>query len=177
MDFRAYIDGQSEMIVQASSVQWHNLAFTVPGYWDPLTGLSSDPKPTYISSSLNGSPVLTNYAWMPAWTNYAWDTLSSVFTGLNPALPVDNMNVTLSVIQAREALTIGQYPSVGNGYALILNFDDYTTPGAEWYEGKVTITTSPIPEPSSLLLVGAGVGGIALATWCKRENSFGKSGE
>ncbi len=62
-------------------------------------------------------------------------------------------------MQARRSLTIYQMPGAGNGYTLILDFDDEAAGGSAWYQGIVAVTTSDpeaIPEPGTLFLAGAG---------------------
>ena len=129
---------------------------------DPIECGSS---PTLISTTLNGSPVLTNDAWTPTWTAESGDVFSSTFTDLSPVLPVSPVSVLLNPIQARGSLTIFQLPTTSNGGGLILDFNDGPEPGSATYEGLLTITTAgtnTTPEPSSYLLVAMATAGMLL---------------
>jgi hypothetical protein len=57
----------------------------------------------------------------------------------------------------------------GISYATISNFGDGSTNGSQYNWVIDNVTTAPIPEPTSLLLLGTGLGGIALATWRRRK--------
>ncbi len=164
---QAYIDGRSLLIFSGSSLQWQNLAWTVPGKHE------GNDFPTIIGSSVNGSTVVEQ--WFPVWpdgeTGVQYSEAFALFALIPPAFAYPGPSITgvsLTVSQARESLTIYQMPGPGNGYTLVLDFNDSGTGGSAWYRGSVTITTSDpasIPEPGTLLLAGAGV---ALLGLCRR---------
>jgi hypothetical protein len=174
-DVKACVDDSSWLIVWQGTLQWFNLGGRVPG--NPVT--CSDPN-TYISTTLNGSPVVTNAAWTPAWHNPGdltnpWVLDSSYgFFGVSPALPFSPFSVTLDVIQARGYLWITQLPTMENGGYLMLAFSDLRD-GSATYEGLVTIDTTgppppppPAPEPSAYLFLGVATAGLILLHVKKR---------
>jgi hypothetical protein len=178
-DITACIDGESQLIIQQNTLQWLNISFRVPGDSVECAGRPS----TFISSTFNGSPVLTNAVWTPTWapgtlTNpFVSNVTSSVFTGLSPVLPATTSLATLTPIQARFALTIFQQPTTANGGTLILDFNDGPPGGAAIYEGLVTIDTNgtppppPVPEPSTYCVLGIATAGLVLRH-AKRHGYF-----
>jgi hypothetical protein len=120
---RAYIDGDSQLVVQDSAVRWHHLGAAAPGR------LIEADEPTY----LNG------VAWYPAWPdvpdseNRDCYCDSSTYVGVPPLTRQDQV-VSLKVVQARYGVAIIQQPKVANDYTLIVYFDDGPPGGADWYE-------------------------------------------
>src|SRR3972149_4728298 len=123
LNISAYIDGPSHIIVRDDAVSWHHLDWAAPGRLDGAN------EPTY----LNG------VAWYPTWPdipdpgNYFCDCDSSTYVGV-PALAMQAQIASLEIVQAREIVTIIQQPEAGNDYTLILEFNDNSYGGAEWYE-------------------------------------------
>lgn len=114
----AYIDGRSQLVLSGSTAQWQHFDYGAPGYDDDL--------PTRI----NGR------SWYPQWSGDPRDCngcYSSTFDGVSPAISAVDQTVTFNAIQARENLSILQQPSAGNGYTLILDFNDNNTGGGAWY--------------------------------------------
>ena len=122
LNVRAFIDGQSQLIIHGDSVRWHHLGATAPGR-------QFVNEPTY----LNGE------AWYPTWPdvpdslNTNCDCDSSTYVGV-PALGRKDQSVNLEVIQARHTVSIVQQPSAGNDYTFVVEFDDGPPDGADWYE-------------------------------------------
>ena len=87
--------------------------------------------------------------WIPTWplpppNPIRFPAMSSVFTGLTPAIP-DTTDVTLTVINARDSLTIAQLPTASNDFTTLLAFNDDPSAGAAWYEGLLTFGSASSP--------------------------------
>jgi hypothetical protein len=98
--------------------------------------------------------MMDGFEWTPTWPDpppneIRFPAFSSVFTGLTPALPSGNMSVTLTPVQARESLTILQFPTLANNYTLIVDFNDDIEIGNAIYEALQTITYPPGPPIST----------------------------
>ncbi len=130
LNVRAWIDGESQLIIQGNSVRWYHNSATAPGRQDSNV-------PTY----LNGE------AWDPTWPdvpdslNYDCNCQSSTHVGI-PALGMKDQTVDLEVIQARHKVSIKQQPNAGNDYTLIVEFDDGPPGGADWYEVSLGYNTN-----------------------------------
>jgi hypothetical protein len=165
-DIQAYIDGRDLLYIQGDTLQWHHLDYAAVGRW------GGGNEPTIISSSLDGTPVMTDVDWYPTWPAPPPDEIrypawSSTFTGLDPAFPGAGISsVTLTPIVARYSLSIYQQPTMANGYTLVLDFNDDPIPGPAWYEGLVTVTTVP-DGGMSLLFLGLSLSGLA---WLRRRS-------
>ena len=125
----AYIDGKSLLIIRTNTVQWHHLEYAAPG----RHGFENLP------TTING------FEWYPVWPDVPdaenrRECYSSVYEDLYPALPESDVEVELSVIQGRYALSIAQYPSEDNGYTLIIEFNDNPSEGPAWYECELTVS-------------------------------------
>jgi hypothetical protein len=158
VDIQAYTDGRDLLIVRGDTLQWDHLDYAAVGR------LGGANEPTIISTTLNGSPISTNYNWYPDWpepppAEIRYPAYSSIFTGLAPSFPSQNYSASLNVVSARYSLSIYSFPSAANGYALTLDFNDDPPGGAAWYEAKVTIDTSgasPVPESSTWAMIALG---------------------
>ena len=128
LNIRAYIDGYSQLVIQGSNVTWHHIGAAAPGRLDFAN------EPTYLYGT----------AWYPTWPdipdaeNRDCNCDSSTFPGLAPALP-DNQRFALGVIEGRDSVFISQQPTAGNGYILIVDFNDKPSDGAAWYEVELVI--------------------------------------
>jgi hypothetical protein len=169
MDFRAYIDGEDQLIIRGPTLQWHHLTFAAVGRYAGAN------VPTVITTELDGVTQMNAVQWIPHWPlpppdEIRFEAFSDIFTGLTPALPISDVSVSLDVIQARSLLTIAQQPSLANGFTLILDFNDNAPSGPDFYEGEITFSTGPtaIPEPTPRYLFTTGL--VMLLAWGTLSN-------
>lgn len=152
IDVTADFDGRDQLIIRGDSLQYQHFENTPVGLHN-----SSYPS-TILTTTLDGTPGLSNYAWTPTWpAGTGTGALSSVFAGLSPAAPSQDSSVSLDVLQGRGTVSLIQLPSASNAYTTILEFNDDAYFSDALYEAKLTfITAAAVPEPSSLMLLAAG---------------------
>lgn len=177
MNIQAFIDGRDLLVIQGNTMQWHHLDYAAVGRILHADG-SGRNDPTIISTALDGVADLTNYNWYPDWpepvpAEIRYPAFSSVFTGLSPSFPMQDYHAALSIVTAREHLSIFQQPSAANGYTLVLDFNDDRSGGAVWYEANITLADGPgggdpppgtVPEPSTWAMLVLGFAGIGVAS-------------
>ena len=178
LEISALIDGRDRLIIQGDTLQWHHFDFAAVGRH------SGRNEPTIIRTTLNGTLVMDHVNWIPDWPlplpdEIRVETFSSVFTGLTPAIPSQDISVTLQVINARSILQLVQLPTANNSFTTILEFDDNVLGGSAQYDGLLTFTTAqPVAEPSTSSLVGllglSGVSVLVYRTWQRQRSK--KSG-
>ena len=137
LNVRGRIDGISYLVVKGSTLRWYHQDFSAPGRWIEA--------PTYV----NG------VEWQPTWPdvpdrqNANCQCYSSLYEGI-PAI-ANYPPVKLEIVQARGMVTITQQPEAGNGYTLMVEFDDVVFPdktyGDEWYEINLSPTNMPVAQP------------------------------
>ena len=170
LEISALIDGRDQLIIQGDTLQWHHFDFAAVG-----RHLGRN-EPTIITTTLNGILVMDHVAWIPDWPlpppdEIRFEAFSSVFTGLTPAIPSQDIPVTLQAIDARSILHLVQLPATSNGFATILEFDDNGPSSSAQYDGLLTFTSQSVPEPSTLSFLGlGGVLVLGYRTWQRRWN-------
>ncbi|MBK7878647.1 MAG: hypothetical protein IPJ77_23565 [Planctomycetes bacterium] len=128
---RAWIDGRSRIVLQGDTAQWQHFDWAAPGRLNCDTGTAIEPT------------ILSGATWYPNWPdaesceNRDCGCSSDLFTGLVPSLPASNFSIALHVVQSRGATMIAEYPSVTNGWRVVIEFDDGSPGGADWYEVDV----------------------------------------
>ena len=95
-----------------------------------------------VTTVQDGVTVQNNVAFNPTWNG----STSSDFS-LVPALPLAPMTTSLTVISARDYMTLTQSPDATNNYTTIVNFNDGPSGGAAWYTSQLTYTFAALPEP------------------------------
>jgi hypothetical protein len=147
------------LIIQGTTLQWDHFDYAAPGRLDGVN------EPTIITTTLNGVTQMNGVDWIPTWpypppNPIRFPTLSSVFTGLTPTIP-NTTDVTLTVINARDSLTIAQMPTASNDYTTLLEFNDDPSAGAAWYEGLLTFVFSTVSSTSGYNLIGTNLPAVS----------------
>jgi len=159
----AWIDGRSHLILRGNTAQWHHYDYTAPGREDMLT------EPTIINGS-NWYPVWPD---VPNAANHDCDCDSDVFNGVFPPLPSTDMTLSLKEIQVRDQVSIVEQPSAGNNYTLIIEFNDNSSGGADWYtiEFDFECQDSPVPTLNQwgMIILGLLVAGSAVLVLRRRK--------
>lgn len=158
--FRAYVDGESDLMISENTVQWHNLQWDVPG-------ITSEDGENYTNHPTTITTADMDVDWYPEWSGTSGDQFSKVFSGLNLPFPTDGGPVALTVTEQRvddpanpSGVYISQIPDPNNSYTLIVKFDDAAPAGAAWYTIELE-TASAVPVPGSIWLLGSGILGLA----------------
>lgn len=124
---RALIDGTSRLHLQGDTAQWHHIHFQAPGLFD----------------GANEPTTINGFDWYPIFSSpYCTDCWSSVYSGMSPAMPTADIPYELTIIEGRESATIYELPSAANGYTLVIELNDFDSPGAAWYEVEIEFTAS-----------------------------------
>lgn len=158
LEVDAYIDGRDQLILNDNTLQWHHYD------WAAVGRFQGNDAPTYISLWEDGVQYLNDFAWTPTWADpppneIRYEAYSSVFTGFN-FMPNEEASVKLTPLAARDLVSVVQLPSLSNAYELVVEFNDNPSPAADWYSARIEITTTQIPLPSPLALLGLGIAGI-----------------
>jgi hypothetical protein len=143
LNIRANIDGRSQLIITGDRLYWRHLDFDAPGRWE----LGEGSQPTYLNRG----------AWEPSWpdipdpTNEYCNCNSSIYRGI-PTLARTNQRVWLDLVRARGRIAVVQQPNADNDYTFILELDDDSYGGAEWYEINLSyIVGGPETRPISTI--------------------------
>ncbi len=124
----ALIDGRSQLVVKGDVVYWQHLEHAPPG----------------LHEEQNLPTTLCGNAWYPVWPG-ACDggCTSQSVSGLVPEMIAASQTVNLSIVTARENVTILQQPDAGNDYTLIIDFNDSETGGSATYEIEICYLAEP----------------------------------
>lgn len=131
----AQIDGRSRLILAGDTAQWQHFEFAAPGRIECNATLPIEPT------------LIDGHEWWPAWPDVpdcenrdCGGCTSDVLTGISPALPVADFQVTLNPLVVRGSATIVEYPDASNGYRVVVELDDNSVGGSEWYEFELAVT-------------------------------------
>lgn len=143
----AWTDGRDLLYITPTSIYWHHMDFAPPGWW-PDNGQDHNNLPTNLIMQSSGTVPTQVVGWIPQWQcppenpgcySLAVDS-STLMLGL--PLPAQYQLTGYKVIRARSSLGVYQYPSAGNGYTTIIDFNDDPPGGATWY--TVQLTLAPV---------------------------------
>jgi hypothetical protein len=118
----ALIDGRDQLIITGDSLQWHHIAGAAPGGKFMTQGNSA--APTVINSSWGPPIAWFPVGWPPDQNSKMPESFSAVMDELVPVFPAVEQRWRVKRIQARGDVRIVQQPNAGNGYTLIVEFDD-----------------------------------------------------
>jgi hypothetical protein len=153
-EFQADIDGRDWLVIQGQTVEWQHFDYT------PVGLRNTNYPATIISSSVNGSALMSGSTWIPTWPNgTGFGAGSSAYGGLIPALPANPAAVNLNVVSGRGSVSIVQLPSPANTNTLIVEFNDDAVGGDALYDVRVYVATK------SPLLMSAERNGRFVLTW------------
>lgn len=162
VNVRADIDGRSRLILQGNSVQWQHFDNAAPGRQ------SGDTLPTCIDGE----------TWHPTWPDTPTSEnrdcggcLSSLFNP-SPALPsLQNFSGIQQIGDGcRSSCQVVETPTSGNGYKLVIEFNDNAIGDSAWYE--IEILFEAVPPPICYIL-GRELDGIGAITAPNPQNSPG----
>jgi serine/threonine protein kinase/protocatechuate 3,4-dioxygenase beta subunit len=150
----ANIDGRSQLLLRGGFAQWYQMEYAAPG----REGLSDFPT------------ILNGEEWLPGWPNepdvenFDCYCESSVFQGLQPALPTEEADIRFKVLRGRGTVSIVELPDKANEFTLILEIDDNDFDGSDWYELLIVAGSRPAqvttaPTPGTGLVRGATISG------------------
>jgi hypothetical protein len=153
-DIEALIDTTDQLRIKGSTLQWYH-----PGAGAAVGRRGGGDVPTIISSSLDGTTRMNGVNWTPTWpqnppNEIRFEAYSSVFDGLNPALPpLEPVSVTATVASGRGSLSIVELPTFANAFTLVVQYSDGFN-GSAQLEGVITVT---VPEPGAQTALGTTV--------------------
>lgn len=171
LEIEALIDGRDQLIIQGNTLQWHHFDFAAVGRH------SGQNLPTVISATQNGVTLMDRVEWVPTWSapppdRIAREEFSSVFTGLVPALPLEELTVQLIEVQSRNSTSIIELPTASNGFSTVVEFNDNPLGGSEIYIARLEFDiVTEAPEPGTIALFSLGLIGIGLARRNKSRSS------
>ena len=151
LEIQAFIDGRDQLLIRSNTLQWLHYDWAAVGRWN------GNNEPTLISTVVGSQTMMSNVAWVPTWpepppAEIRYPANSSVFTELTPPLPADkDQPITLNPITARGSVSMVEYPTASNGFALLVEFNDDALGGAAWYDVSLSFGRAPTVEcqPSS----------------------------
>ncbi len=123
---RAYIDGQSILVIQGVSLKWHHVRDAGPGLW----------------LEQNYETVVNGGAWYPSWPSSGENRSCNCDSSSLSIAPLAARATTATVTKTsgRGTITIVEQPTAANGFALKISYDD-PLGGADWYEALIVYAT------------------------------------
>ncbi len=166
---RAKIDGSDWFEMTGNQWRWEHRNYALP----EIHGDSID------KTTVNGEEFLSRWpnppASIPTYTASPpqfsdWNSVSGL-SSIQDTFGLD-VQVYLEKLTGRGFMELQQAPGPSNGYVLRVFMDDDAPSSHDFYEFKIWgygSNLNPIPEPSSLWLLGSGL--LGLAGWRRRKSS------
>jgi hypothetical protein len=135
LTIQAWVDGRSWLILRKNTLQWYHLDFAAPGRHEFVN----------IPTTVNGEE------WFPVWPdvpdaeNRDCYCYSSILKGVKPFLHKNKLPLEVNVLQSRGTVTIVEFPSAENEYAMIIEFDDNPYGGPAMYEIEIVFPRTGKP--------------------------------
>src|SRR3954451_25061445 len=153
----ANIDVGDLLLVRANTLQWHH-----PGSGAAVGRHSGGNLPTTITTTFNGSVMMSNVNWVPEWpqpppNEIRFDAYSSILSNVAPILPAGDIAVSVSVVSGRGSASITQLPSPTNDFTVIVRFADGAS-GSAYLTVRLSVQFVP-------LLIRAGQPGQVELSW------------
>lgn len=132
IEINAFIDGKDHLIIKGNSLYWNHLDFAAVGLWNNRN------EPTKITTYIDSKIKMNTYDWYPNWDDTSskevrHEAISSKFSELKPAIPSCELKVKIVPANARGSVRIAQSPKRDNDYTTIIEFDDNSIDGADFY--------------------------------------------
>jgi len=126
------MDGRSRLILRGNTVQWFHIDHAAPGRW----------------AGRNEPTTINGLRWVPEWPGQSGEVrcggcFSSVFAGLEPALPAAPVVLKLTPVAVRSVASIVQQPTASNDYTAIIELDDNGPFGGATYTVDISFTYAP----------------------------------
>lgn len=126
LEIEALIDGRDQLILKGDTLQWHHFDAAAVGRHRGANA------PTIVF------PFPGPSEWFPVWSQpppaeIRWEELSSVLSGLSPAMPTDGVPFALQKNFGRGETHIVQQPNSDNDHTLVIEFDDNIFAGPRYY--------------------------------------------
>lgn len=125
-EIRCYIDGRSRLTLDGQTAIWRHDDFAAPGRLDCDIGAPIEP--TYI----DGVAWWPNWPDVPTCENRFCHCDSDSYAEVQPGMPDEPFVVGLEIIEARGTCQIVEYPTLSNGFRVVIEFTDWDS-GAAWY--------------------------------------------
>lgn len=131
----AYIDGRDRLHMTPYSIWWEHFDYAAVGRFFG----ANEPTYLFVREATRNGETSQRIDWIPSWNappgNYELRDVYAVSApyALPFPTPVKNPDLLVTGLEARERLTTIQSPTAGNGYELVLEFNDYRSGGPAWY--------------------------------------------
>lgn len=170
LHLRAEVDGRSRLILSGATAQWQHFDGAAPGRLD--CNNNAPMEATWIDG----------VAWWPNWSDLpdcenrdCSGCTSDSASSLPQPLPGAAFDAYLNPLAVRGSAAIVELPSAGNGYRVVVEFDDNVWAGADWYELELVLPDCGLVQrycTSAINSTGARAALGATGSFSVTSNSF-----